>query len=308
MEVSTLMTGSSVCTTTARLSQYKFTGKERDTESGNDYFGARYYASSMGRMMSPDPIGIFVADVTNPQSWNLYSYVMNNPLKFIDPSGEECVWDDGSYDASDDKQTGSAGGCTGQGGTFIPPSIFEGVQGNQAGSWSGQASSSIASSWLGASVTVFGGPNAAQQEVNNVVSGFFTGTSPQNIEYQPQDPFTLSFQKSAGMDAINAKIAANCPANSGKVSVGSGEAFVNTLIDGVAGGQGFDTPEAQLGAFNATYTRDGGTASVTVTNPISLNSAAYHATTKVGIQNPTSGPMSTVNQTLHIQEGDPCQN
>ena len=38
----------------------RYTGKERDAESGNDYFGARYYGSSMGRMMSPDPIGIFV--------------------------------------------------------------------------------------------------------------------------------------------------------------------------------------------------------------------------------------------------------
>jgi RHS repeat-associated protein len=35
---------------------HHFTGKERDTESGNDYFGARYYASSMGRFMSPDPL------------------------------------------------------------------------------------------------------------------------------------------------------------------------------------------------------------------------------------------------------------
>jgi RHS repeat-associated protein len=283
-----------------------YTGKERDTESGNDYFGARYYASTMGRMLSPDPIGIWVADKTNPQSWNLYSYVMNNPLKFIDPSGEECVWDDGSYDAADDKQTGSAKGCSGQGGTWVDPNLFQSVEGNQAGSWSGQGSSQIKFDWLTPSATAFGGPNAAQQEVNDVVSGFFTGKSPQNIEYLPQDPFTLSFQKSAGMDAINAKIAANCSATSGKLAVGSGEAFVNTLIDGIAGGQGFDTPEAQLGAFNATWTRDGGTVAVTVTNPISLNSAAYHATTKVGIQNPTSGPMSTVNQTLHIQAGDPC--
>jgi RHS repeat-associated protein len=37
---------------------YKFTGKERDTESGNDYFGARYYSSSMGRFLSPDPSGL----------------------------------------------------------------------------------------------------------------------------------------------------------------------------------------------------------------------------------------------------------
>ncbi len=45
-----------------------FTGKERDTESGNDYFGARYYASSMGRFLPPDPMGPWVADVNDPQS------------------------------------------------------------------------------------------------------------------------------------------------------------------------------------------------------------------------------------------------
>jgi hypothetical protein len=136
--------------------------------------------------------------------------------------------------------------------------------------------------------------------------GAFLGNGPKNIDYLPNDPFTLSFQGSTGMDAINAKIKANCSATTGKVAVGSGEAFVNTLIDGVAGGQGFDTPEAQLGAFNATYSRDGFTVSATVTNPISLNSAAYHATSAVGIKNPTSGPGGTVHQTLHIIEPDPC--
>jgi RHS repeat-associated protein len=64
-----------------------FTGKERDQESGNDYFGARYYSSSMGRFLSPDPAGVLVADLANPQSWNFYSYVLNNPLVLIDPTG-----------------------------------------------------------------------------------------------------------------------------------------------------------------------------------------------------------------------------
>ena len=67
---------------------YKFTGKERDTESGLDMFGARYYASNMGRWMSPDKP---FADqhVGNPQSWNLYSYTRNNPLRYVDDDGEE---------------------------------------------------------------------------------------------------------------------------------------------------------------------------------------------------------------------------
>jgi RHS repeat-associated protein len=63
---------------------YKFTGKERDTESGLDNFGARYDASSMGRFMSPDPLGGHNED---PQTLNRYAYVRNNPLSLTDPTG-----------------------------------------------------------------------------------------------------------------------------------------------------------------------------------------------------------------------------
>jgi RHS repeat-associated protein len=80
--------------------EHHFTGKERDSESGNDYFGARYYASTMGRFMSPDPLqwlgwqhgnsndrAKFAAFIGNPQSLNLYAYVNNNPLNKTDPTG-----------------------------------------------------------------------------------------------------------------------------------------------------------------------------------------------------------------------------
>ncbi|WP_242618410.1 RHS repeat-associated core domain-containing protein [Edaphobacter modestus] len=77
---------------------YKFTGKERDTESGLDNFGARYFGSTMGRFMSPDyadmdfgPVDVPSADFENPQSLNLYSYVHNNPLTNVDPDGHDCV-------------------------------------------------------------------------------------------------------------------------------------------------------------------------------------------------------------------------
>ena len=75
--------------------EHHFTGKERDAESGNDYFGARYYGSSMGRFLSPDPVIITPERLTNPQQLNLYAYVANNPLRFIDPTGEilQCVGD-----------------------------------------------------------------------------------------------------------------------------------------------------------------------------------------------------------------------
>jgi RHS repeat-associated protein len=74
---------------------YKFTGKERDTETGLDYFGARYYGSNMGRWMSPDWSGgasaVPYADFSDPQSLNLYGYVRNNPLSKTDPDGHNLL-------------------------------------------------------------------------------------------------------------------------------------------------------------------------------------------------------------------------
>jgi RHS repeat-associated protein len=69
---------------------HKFTAKERDGETGLDYFGARYYTGAIGRFITPDDLFHDQAEV-NPQSWNLYSYVRNNPLRFIDPDGHKCV-------------------------------------------------------------------------------------------------------------------------------------------------------------------------------------------------------------------------
>jgi RHS repeat-associated protein len=69
------------------------TGKERDSESGLDYFGARYYGSALGRYMSPDwsakeePVPY--AKLGDPQTLNLYSYVQNNPLARFDDDGHE---------------------------------------------------------------------------------------------------------------------------------------------------------------------------------------------------------------------------
>jgi RHS repeat-associated protein len=70
---------------------YRFNGKERDTESGLDNFGARYDASSLGRFMTPDwaakPVTVPYAKFGDPQSLNLYSYVENGPVNRIDADG-----------------------------------------------------------------------------------------------------------------------------------------------------------------------------------------------------------------------------
>jgi RHS repeat-associated protein len=68
---------------------YKFTGKERDTESGLDDFGARYNASTLGRFLQTDPVWVEPDRVVDPQRLNLYEYGRNNPLEFVDSTGRD---------------------------------------------------------------------------------------------------------------------------------------------------------------------------------------------------------------------------
>jgi RHS repeat-associated protein len=65
----------------------KFTGKERDAETGLDHLGARHYSGAQGRFVSPDPSRLS-AFIDSPQSWNMYAYTYNNPLRFVDRSGK----------------------------------------------------------------------------------------------------------------------------------------------------------------------------------------------------------------------------
>ncbi len=77
---------------------YKFEGKERDTETGNDDFGARYYSNRFGRWLSADWSAVSVpvpyANLTNPQTLNLYAMVADDPESFADLDGH----DDGFFD------------------------------------------------------------------------------------------------------------------------------------------------------------------------------------------------------------------
>ncbi len=84
-------------------------GKERDAETGLDYFLARYYSGAQGRFISPDewkggpddaltgrdiipPGPLPYADIANPQTLNKYTYTINNPLRYVDPDGHD-FWD-----------------------------------------------------------------------------------------------------------------------------------------------------------------------------------------------------------------------
>ena len=114
----------------------KFTAQERDVnETGLDFFQARYHGSAQGRFLSPDPAGNFVASVANPQSWNMYSYVLNNPLVFVDPSGLEACPPSGEINGDPCTYTPPTSGGDGGGFDcfFNPGSIFCGGGGPGSG-------------------------------------------------------------------------------------------------------------------------------------------------------------------------------
>jgi len=111
--------------TTPVAQNYKFTGKERDSESGLDNFGARYDAGSLGRFMTPDPLGGHQED---PQTLNKYAYVRNNPLNLTDPTGLD-LYLQGCGDASKTCKDNFVG-TTDDKGNFTRTTIQSDASGN----------------------------------------------------------------------------------------------------------------------------------------------------------------------------------
>ena len=103
--------GESQAAQTSGTADASFTGQDQDTVSSLYDFPARRYSPSQGRWISPDPLGRGAVTLANPQSWNRYAYVMNNPIAHTDPTGlVDCADDD-----DDDDVCGGGGGGGGGG-------------------------------------------------------------------------------------------------------------------------------------------------------------------------------------------------
>jgi RHS repeat-associated protein len=107
----------------------KFTSKERDPETGLDYFGARYYGSKIGRFTTTDPVYTTEENTVDPQRWNRYAYARNNPLRYTDPDGRFIATVTGTL-------IGGTGGA-----------LFAAIQGNNV--WAGAAGGATAGALFG---------------------------------------------------------------------------------------------------------------------------------------------------------------
>jgi RHS repeat-associated protein len=140
----------------------RFTGKERDSESGNDYFGARYYTSTMGRWLSPDP-SMEGAILELPQTWNKYSYEYNRPLYGTDPDGRcpPCI--------------GAIVGGVVEGGFDLGKQLYNNG-GNLSGvSWREVGANTLGGAVAGGLAVATGGASLVESAVVGDVAGSITG-------------------------------------------------------------------------------------------------------------------------------------
>ncbi|MGB6690476.1 MAG: RHS repeat-associated core domain-containing protein [Terracidiphilus sp.] len=294
-----------------------FTGQEHDGESGKEYFNARYYGSTLARFQSPDPSGMFFADPLNPQRFNLYAYALNNPLRFLDPSGLElCDWgpsDNGGEDFDDDID------CAADGGT---PVVVQ-----QTVSVSATPSDVPLTTPQTCEEIALPKPSDFSQAEVNAVTGAAYSVSIQAYA-SPNNPFSTGFVQTA---ASAAQMTANFLAGTGPTYTAFGadspesmamaestlarEAIGNYMESGALSGQGnFEqyglgpvgagaNPMAQfVGGFTYTMVPFGGKLYMQIYNETSRNSLAYHMASSIPRNNGAGQqpPMSTTIQTYDI--------
>ena len=305
------MTSSTVCATAVYFSRYLFTGKERDTESGNDYFPARYLASTTGRWLSPDPGWLAAADLANPQTLNAYSYVLNSPLNYDDPYG---LW------GCDDANTARPGTQSGLGKVIGAIGSFFRNVGCEIGNLDSNNSNSSTSG--NGQSTTSGVTGSAGMEVVSVLLKFGANSQmPTSRDYSASDPFAANFRQSYEAGKIRKDIG-NCSV-SGRPTSGQGAGGVSTFRAGVRApldAASGSIAALQVGGFSYGFDRDGSTVHVHVVNDVTLDSLFYHIPSAYNSgftgdpfmpmpsmpEQNSAGHFTTIHQSINYDEANPC--
>jgi len=269
-------------------SSVKFTGKERDAETGLDYFGARYMSAAQGRFTSPDA-PLIDQNPAEPQSWNLYGYVRNNPLGYVDPSGRACVPNNPSGSPSSD-----------------PKDYHDDDSGGQTckESFSGPGGATTAT---------------AKKDVDNDVlfAGWWSGKLPRRIDYDADDPATIEMKNAYNTKLVIAAYKrAGCPSNF-PLNVGHFSAAAESFDRAFVAPPG--TPrqtQFQVGAHSGSITRSGEAVTYQIRNGMT-NSSFWALNTisdtlglglrgKIDDPNGPDGPRHNVLQVFEWSGPNPC--
>ena len=290
-----------------------FTGQNQDTVSSGPYplydFLHREYHPVWGRWLNPDPAGLAAVDPSNPQSWNRYAYVRNNPLALVDPYGYDCAYlKQGAIDIDHVDTNTNFVDCTKNGGYWVSGQVNEVTLTSSGDLQFGYSGWGANGAFQNITYNSYLGPNtdnswlSAAGAAGLLLSDFVTGTPPAYRYYDMTTVETRSLMQSKGVQQLNQDIQAQCQRGktSGRGNVGTMQAALNIPYDLANSPTGF-----QVGGYNSTWQTVGpGVVSVTITNPASLHSLAYHQAPSH--EQSQFGRFGTIHQKFQFNEPMSC--
>ena len=185
--------------------RHKFTGNERDLESGLDYFAARYYSGPQGRFTSVDPVFAWQESIADPQRWNRYAYALNRPLTYVDRDGE------------------------------LPTAVVGGLVGGAAGFLGSAASQFIKNDY---SFNNFSWRDAGAATLGGTVSGALAGGT-LGLSRLAEAGYATTVVVSAGSNVVGGTVTRATDSKEAGTNVIDGKAItVDAIAGGVGGGAG----------------------------------------------------------------------
>jgi RHS repeat-associated protein len=271
----------------------------------------REYSIPQGRWISPDPAGLAAVDPSNPQSWNRYAYVRNNPLALVDPTGTDCAYLNDSHTGITfvDTNTNFVD-CTGNGGYWLSGQVNQVSLTSTGELQFGYSGMGPNGNFVAITYNNYLGPNtdnswfSAAAGAAALLDDFLAGTGSNIRHYDMNDIETRSLMQSKGVQQLNLSIQFHlCGAGepSGEFDLRTKDAALNLPYDAANSPTG-----VQVGGYaGATWQTVGpGVVSVTIPNDASLNSFALHV--PPSYERSQHARAGTIHQTFQFNEPFSC--